>query len=141
MVEAFKAVLAGGDFNKDDVLAAEVSHPVDPAADLWVVPMRRPFSQSTDLIVVDARRLPGAALKHESDSIFVSRPVLRVLAKYLSGGWDCLGPRDMAALGQDPYDLMGRPFCRISAMAVMADAYFELGRELNKHGIDLGFAD
>lgn len=94
MVEAFKAVLAGGVFNKDALLAAEVS-----------------------------------------------RPVLRVLAKYLHGGWDCLGPKDMAALGQDPYDLMGRPFCRVSAMAVMADAYFELGRELNKHGIDLGFAD
>ena len=50
------------------------------------------------------------------------RSVLLVLAKYLQGGWSSLGPKDKAALGQDPYDLMGCPFDKAAARAVMAEA-------------------
>lgn len=50
------------------------------------------------------------------------RSVLLVLAKYLQGGWSSLGPKDKAALGQDPYDLMGRPFDKAAARTVMADS-------------------
>ena len=69
------------------------------------------------------------------------RSVLLVLAKYLQGGWSSLGPKDKAALGQDPYDLMDRPFDKAAARAVMADAWGALVRQLQQQGVEFGFAD
>jgi len=50
------------DLDKDDLLAAEVSLPLDPAFDvsqLRSVRMRRPYSLCAELMLVDVSRLPA----------------------------------------------------------------------------------
>ncbi len=49
--------------DKDDLLAAEVTLPLDPACDVSrvrAVRMRRPYALHAELVLVDASRLPSA---------------------------------------------------------------------------------
>ena len=50
------------DLDKDDLLAAEVSLPLDPACDvsrLRMVRLRRPYSLDVETVLVDVSRLPA----------------------------------------------------------------------------------